>query len=108
MLNLQMNLRQIIGFAGTGLVLIAYIPQVRHLIEEKCSAGISRKAFVIWLVSSAALLVTAILDLNYVFICLQSVNLTATAVILYCAQKYKDSVCEYHQKKNKLSSSQIS
>jgi len=36
-----MNPSQVLGFLGTGLVAMAYIPQIRHLIKEHCSAGIS-------------------------------------------------------------------
>jgi PQ loop repeat len=36
-----MRLSQLLGLAGTGIVAAAYIPQIRHLIKEHCSAGIS-------------------------------------------------------------------
>ena len=34
-----MNCSQLLGFLGTGLVIIAYVPQVRHVIKEHCSRG---------------------------------------------------------------------
>lgn len=98
---------QIIGYIGISLVLIAYFPQVYHLISEKCSAGISRKAFLIWLISSILLFANAISNLNPVFIILQFINLVCTAIILFYAQKYKEGVCEYHQKMCKLASGKI-
>jgi len=100
-----MPLNEYIGFGGTLLVLIAYIPQIYHLISEKCSAGVSRKAFMIWFVSSLLLIVHSIINKDMVFIFLQSVNLIATSVILIYAQKYKNRLCEIH--KHKLSSSKI-
>lgn len=32
---------EIIGSAGTTLVIIAYYPQIHHLLAEKCAWGIS-------------------------------------------------------------------
>ena len=32
----------IAGFIGTAVVLIAYLPQIIHLIHEHCMVGISR------------------------------------------------------------------
>jgi hypothetical protein len=48
---------QIAGFVGAGLAGAAYIPQISHLIRARCSAGISRLAFAVWLLVS--LLITA-------------------------------------------------
>lgn len=36
------------GYVGTALVIVAYLPQITHLIREKCSAGISFGAYAIW------------------------------------------------------------
>ncbi|MGQ0592120.1 MAG: PQ-loop repeat-containing protein [Gammaproteobacteria bacterium] len=46
------------GYVGTALVIVAYLPQITHLIREKCSAGISFGAYAIWVVA-AVLLLTA-------------------------------------------------
>ena len=32
-----MQLEQIIGWVGTALVVIAYVPQIYHLLVEKCA-----------------------------------------------------------------------
>ena len=98
---------EIIGYTGIALVLAAYVPQVHHLISEKCSAGISRKAFLIWLVSGILLFANAIATSNFVFITLQFINMLCTAIILFYAQKYKDSVCTYHKVRCKLSSKDL-
>jgi len=37
-----MGFTQLIGFFGTTLAGIAYVPQVIHLSKEHCSAGISQ------------------------------------------------------------------
>ena len=43
---------QIGGFVGAGLAGAAYVPQISHLIRARCSAGISRLAFGVWLLAS--------------------------------------------------------
>ncbi|MGH2574656.1 MAG: PQ-loop domain-containing transporter [Ignavibacteria bacterium] len=103
--NKNVILELYIGFGGTFLVLVAYIPQVYHLVKEKCSAGISRKAFLIWQVSSIMLFIHSIIINDIVFVLLQGVNMTATAMILIFAQKYKNELCSTHQ--HKLNSSEI-
>lgn len=40
-----MTTTQILGFVATGLVIVGYIPQIVHLIKERCTAGISISAF---------------------------------------------------------------
>src|SRR5690242_13712692 len=40
---------EIAGFVGAGLAGAAYVPQISHLIKARCSAGISRLAFEVWL-----------------------------------------------------------
>ena len=40
-----MTLSQILGFAGTALVIAGYIPQIVRLIKERCTAGINIPAF---------------------------------------------------------------
>jgi uncharacterized protein with PQ loop repeat len=52
-----MTVTEIAGFAGAGLAGAAYVPQIAHLIRTRCSAGISRLAFEVWLLAS--LLITA-------------------------------------------------
>jgi hypothetical protein len=42
---------EIAGFAGAGLAGAAYVPQLSHLIRTRCSAGISRLAFEVWLLA---------------------------------------------------------
>src|SRR5262249_7849918 len=44
---------QIGGFIGAGLAGAAYAPQISHLIRTRCSAGISRLAFGLWLLASS-------------------------------------------------------
>lgn len=86
-----------IGFLGTALVIIAYLPQIHHLIKEHCSGGISIKAYCLWFVAALLMLVHAVGIQDPVFIALQGYQIGASALIVYFGRKYKDSLCEAHR-----------
>lgn len=88
---------EILGIAGITVSMLAYVPQVIHLGREHCSAGISRRAWSMWLVASLLVGALAIHRGDLVFIALQFSTLTSAAVILYLAQKYHGMVCETHE-----------
>jgi lipid-A-disaccharide synthase-like uncharacterized protein len=88
---------EILGIAGITISMLAYVPQVVHLGKEHCSAGISRRAWAMWLVGSLLVGTLAVHRGDLVFIALQLSTLTSAAVILYLAQKYRGMVCEAHQ-----------
>lgn len=92
-----MTVTEIIGFTGSGLVLWAFEPQIRHLVQEHCSAGISRRAYALWFVAGLFLFTHAIMIRDAVFIFLQIVNTLLTLTILIFAQKYKNGVCPTHR-----------
>ena len=73
---------EMVGFTGVGLAGIAYLPQITHLIKEHCSAGISRLAFGMWLVSSLLVTAHAVATHAEVFVVLGAVQLVSTAIIL--------------------------
>ncbi len=85
-----------VGFAGILLVLVAFLPQIFHLVKEHCAAGISVWAFAIWWVASLLLLGHALGINDGVFIILQVYQLVANTVIVLYAQRYKHSLCEHH------------
>ena len=66
---------EIIGWIGTGLVVVAYYPQIRHLWAEKCAWGISIMTWVIWLVASIFLLAYALMGGSFLFVFVQTINL---------------------------------
>ena len=76
--------------------MLAYLPQVIHLARGHCSAGISRRAWVMWLVSSLLIGSLAVHRRDPVFILLQISSLTSAAVILSLAHRYRGMVCEAH------------
>ena len=89
---------QIAGFAGAGLAGAAYVPQISHLIRARCSAGISRLAFEVWLLASVLTTVRAIAIHVGVFIVLGGIQTVATTVILIYATRYKNTPCPIHHR----------
>ena len=87
---------EIAGFAGAGLAGAAYLPQIAHLVRARCSAGISRVAFGAWLLASVLVTVRAIAIHAGVFIVLGGIQIVATALIMLCAARYKDTPCPVH------------
>ena len=85
-----------LGVAGIVISMLAYVPQVVHLGRQHCSAGISRRAWAMWLVSSLLVGTLAVHRRDLVFILLQLSTLTSAAVILTLAQRYRGMVCEVH------------
>ncbi|MDP3948748.1 MAG: PQ-loop repeat-containing protein [bacterium] len=91
-----MDYSQLFGFLGTAAAILAYLPQIIHLVKEHCSAGISRYAYALWLSASALLLVHALLIDDKVFTILMAFNTAANALIIFYAVRYKRNFCESH------------
>jgi hypothetical protein len=87
---------EIAGFVGAGLAGAAYVPQLSHLIRAHCSAGISRLAFEVWLLAALLTTTHAIAIHAVVFIMLGGIQIVATALIMLCAARYKDTPCPSH------------
>ena len=87
---------EVMGMAGIAIAVLAYVPQVVHLGKEHCSAGVSRRAWAMWLVSSLLVGTLAVHRGDLVFISLQISSLTSAAIILFLAQRYRGMVCEAH------------
>jgi lipid-A-disaccharide synthase-like uncharacterized protein len=86
-----------LGVAGIAISMLAYVPQVVHLGREHCSAGVSRRAWAMWLVSSVLIGTLAVYRQDPVFILLQMSTLTSAAIILFLAHKYRGMVCGFHR-----------
>ena len=84
------------GFVGAGLAGAAYVPQISHLIRARCSAGISRLAFAVWLLASVLTTACAIAIHASVFIALGGIQIMATALIMFYATRYRDTSCPSH------------
>ena len=87
---------EIAGFVGAGLAGAAYIPQISHLIRARCSAGISRLAFEIWLLASLLITARAVAIHAGVFIVLGGIQIVATTLIMIYATRYKNTPCPIH------------
>lgn len=87
---------ELAGFIGAGLAGLAYIPQIWHLIHERCSAGLSRLAFSLWLTASILVTSHAVAIGAGVFIAIGAVQLAATGLILVYTTKYAGSYCASH------------
>ena len=85
-----------LGVAGIAISMLAYLPQVVHLAKEHCSAGVSSRAWMMWLVSSLLIGALAVHRHDAVFILLQISSLTSAAAILFLGHRYRGLVCEAH------------
>ena len=90
------NLLSMIGYVGTALVIGAYAPQISHLWTEHCSAGISERAYAIWVLASALFLSHSIVIGDTVFMVTQLVNLVALAIILVLVRRFRNQICAAH------------
>ena len=90
-----MQLEQIIGWVGTALVVVAYLPQIYHLLVQKCAWGISILTWLIWLIGSLLLLAYCILRRDFLFIVVQSINITAIVTTIFLARR-SNSICPHH------------
>ncbi|WP_179879922.1 PQ-loop repeat-containing protein [Bradyrhizobium ottawaense] len=96
------NLNPFIGYIGTGFVIGAYVPQIWHLWSEQCSAGISERAYLIWVLSSAIFLGHSITIGDVVFVVTQLVNIVALVVILVLARRYRNQICSAHARQLRI------
>ena len=91
-----MPLTEVAGYAGAGLAGAAYVPQIWHLVHERCSAGLSRLAFGVWLAASVLVLTNAVAIRATVFVVLGGIQVLATTVIVIYTNKYENSYCPTH------------
>ena len=85
-----------LGYAGTTLVILAYLPQIFHLLKEHCSAGLCVRAYLMWVAASLLLLSYAVSQRDGVFIALQGYQVLSTSIICFFSKKYEHSLCEDH------------
>lgn len=85
-----------IGYVGTGLVIGAYVPQIRHLWIERCSAGISARAYALWVLASAVFFAHSLVIGDAVFMVTQLVNMVALTIIIVLARRFRSQVCAEH------------
>ena len=86
---------EMLGWAGTALVIVAYVPQIRHLYVEKCAWGISISTWLIWLVAGAFPLSYCIFRNDTLFTFVQGINITAIVATIMLARR-SNRICPYH------------
>lgn len=86
---------EMLGWVGTALVVIAYVPQIRHLYVEKCAWGISISTWLIWLVAGAFLLTYCIFRNDTLFTFVQVINISAIVTTILLARR-SNQICSYH------------
>jgi uncharacterized protein with PQ loop repeat len=91
-----MPLTEIAGYVGAALAGAAYVPQISHMVRERCVAGISRPAFLVWFVASALILVRAIATDEMVFVVLGSLQTGATGFISLYVAAHRGCYCHSH------------
>jgi hypothetical protein len=87
---------ELAGFIGAALAGGAYVPQIWHLISQRCSAGLSRTAFAVWLLASLLITSHAVAIGAGVFIALGIIQIVATAIVLAYTTKYEGLYCVTH------------
>jgi uncharacterized protein with PQ loop repeat len=92
----MLTITQVGGFIGAVLAGVAYVPQISHLVRAHCSAGISRLAFEVWLLSALLTTARALAIHDGVFIVVGGIQIVATALIMAYAIRYKDTPCPSH------------
>src|SRR5688572_12680918 len=88
---------EMLGWAGTALVIVAYVPQIRHLYVEKCAWGISISTWLIWLVAGALLLTYCVFRNDTLFTFVQVINITAIVATIVLARR-SNQICPNHLK----------
>ena len=86
---------EVLGWAGTALVVVAYYPQIHHLYAERCAWGISVLTWLIWLAASALLLTYCVLRREAMLSVVQAVNIAAIVTTLLLVRR-SNRVCPHH------------
>lgn len=87
---------EVIGLGGAGLAGYAYLPQITHLIRERCSSGLSERAFALWLVASLLMTVHAVTIRAVVFMVLGAQQVAATGLIAFYCRRFRGRACPSH------------
>jgi uncharacterized protein with PQ loop repeat len=91
-----MNIPNMLGLSGAVIAGLAYVPQITHLIKERCTAGLSSDAFALWLLSSVLVTINAVYIQSIVFMVLGGIQIFATAMIYMFTNLYRDQDCQFH------------
>ncbi len=96
-MNLHEGGEHWLGLRGPALVVVAYVPQMTHLMKMRCGDGVSLGAYLLWCSASLLLCVYAVIAEEPIFIALQGYHAAACGVILFFGVRYRTSRCPLHQ-----------
>jgi len=88
---------KIISWVGTALLIIAYYPQIQHLLVERCAWGISIFAWSILFVASALLLIYCITGNEILMSIVQVISTIAIGITILLMRR-GNRICSYHRK----------
>ena len=88
---------KVVGRVGTALVVVAYYPQIHHLLAERCAWGISVLTWLIWLVASVLLLTYHLVRRELLMCVVQGVNAAAIVTTIVLVRR-SNNVCPYHRR----------
>jgi uncharacterized protein with PQ loop repeat len=88
---------KVIGWIGTALVMIAYYPQIHHLLVERCAWGIGISTWLIWFIASTLLLLYCVTGKELLMTVVQIVSITAIATTIILVRR-SNRICPYHRK----------
>ncbi len=86
---------EVLGWAGTALVIVAYYPQIQHLFVERCAWGISVLTWLIWLGASVLLLTYCAVRREILMCVVQGVNIVAIVTTIVLVRR-SNRICPYH------------
>lgn len=89
-----MDIPYILGFIGTILVAVAYIPQIWHIAKKRCAMGLSVVSWSLWLFATILVFIHALTTADYIFIGLVTINLVAIIITLFLSTYYRNNVCD--------------
>jgi uncharacterized protein with PQ loop repeat len=87
--RISMELHMLSGFVGTGIIIIAYIPQFVRIARTRHAADVSIPTYLLWAAGSALLLVSAMHMRSPVFTLLTLVQIVACLLIVGLALWFK-------------------
>lgn len=92
------RITQWLGSAGAGIVLLAYLPQILHLVRERCADGISLRAWGLWLLADLMIYSHAVAIGDTIFLVLGTGNIAATVTIIGLTRRHRGRTCEGHRR----------
>ena len=86
----MLRIIELLALVAGVIGILAYVPQIIHMIKEHSSKGISLGAWILWFVTGVIVLVYALDIKDIIFISIQALNLIAIFVVLVLTLKYSN------------------